>query len=228
MKSRYLILFLASCLALFLIIGCDNPATTNNPTQSDENSDTTEKSGTLSLYLSGNSQNLMRKPEEATSAVVTFDRFQVHYTAVDGGEAGWIDLDPPASSIDVLNIGVMQPLVEGEGIPEGAYNVLRFYATNATVTTESGTYEAEVISGKIQINASFNISSDDTTSIELSCSAKVISTGNPDDPSYIVKININVKGVDDPDDDDDEDEEEEEEEEDEEEEEENEEEDEEE
>jgi hypothetical protein len=154
----------------------------------------------LDLYMTSDSgatlsSNLKAGTEDVTKIEVILNGLEVHQTSA-AAESGWIMLTTPSGSFDLMAIESVENLISSTEITAGTYNQIRFYVNTARVTTDSGTYNAEVPSTKINVAVQFEVKSGDVTEVVLSWDpdASLNKTGsNP--PVYKLQPVIHVKRV---------------------------------
>jgi hypothetical protein len=114
--------------------------------------------------------NTKKKDDDDPSVVgvtITFDKFYVHRTSA-GEESGWNPIELSETTIDVMDIDSMNALITGGDIPEGQYNILRFYITGAVISTDDGElHTAAISSNKLDINLHFEAGGGDEVEIFL-------------------------------------------------------------
>lgn len=229
------ILLIALVILFFVTLNnCNSGTELQDELQAIENGENNgpESTGRLKLTLSSNSGNgsslsgiLANNKEDILNLFITINGLEVHKTS--GSDAGWHSLPIADGTYDLMaldNTG-WGALISSSEITPGVYNQLRFMVTSAEVTTESGTYDVEIPSGKIKINLAFTISEDMVIEITMTIDPKnsLKVTGNEKNPKYKLNPNFKISNVteecdedcDDDDDDDDEEEDEDDEEEDE-------------
>ena len=154
----------------------------------------------LDLYMTSDSgatlsSRLSAGNEDVTKIDVTLTSLEVHQTSA-GQDSGWVTLTTPSGSFDLMAIESVENLISSTEITAGSYNQIRFYVNTATVTTGTGTYNAEVPSGKINVSVPFEVVSSDVTEVVLTWDpdASLNKTGsNP--PVYKLQPVIHVKRV---------------------------------
>ncbi len=150
----------------------------------------------LDLYLTSETNATMFKAdfetENVTGITVTMGGFEVHQTSA-AQDSGWVVLTPPSDPVDIMQIENIERLLSNSEITEGDYNQIRFLVQQATVTTDSGTYTADVPSEKIKIATQFTVASGDNTEVVLSIDpeASLKKNGN----TYKLDPVIHVKRV---------------------------------
>jgi hypothetical protein len=149
---------------------------------------TSDSGATLSSHLSAGN-------EDVTKIDVTLTGLEVHQTSA-GENSGWVTLSTPSGSIDLMAIESVENLICTTEITAGSYNQIRFYVNTAMVTTNSGTYIAEVPSGKINVAVQFEVTTGDVTEVVLSWDpdASLNKTGN-NPPVYKLQPVIHVKRI---------------------------------
>ena len=112
----------------------------------------------------------------------------------------------------LFEAGNLESLINNANIPAGEYNILRFYVTSAVISTDDGeTHEAQMTSGRVQINLHFTVGSNGDVDIVLEIDVnKSVTVGGGPNPFYklrpVIHVrNLNVDNGDDDDDDDDDD-----------------------
>lgn len=154
----------------------------------------------LDLYMTSDSgatlsSNLTAGNENVTKIEVTLTGLEVHQTSA-AAESGWVSLTVPSGSFDLMAIESVENLISSTEITAGSYNQIRFYVSTARVTTDSGTYTAEVPSSKISVAVQFEVQSGDVTEVVLTWDpdASLNQTGqNP--PTFKLQPVIHVKRV---------------------------------
>ncbi len=166
----------------------------------------TEQSGTLTFFIDastvdgsslfGRSDSNGNK-EDILSLVVTVDNLEVHRTG--DSDAGWIELAISGESFDLIELDTVAwaDLISSTSIKAGDYNKIRIEVSEADVTTDTGTYVAEIPSGKIKINIPFKVNDDGTTEITISIDPEksLIITGSKKNPKYILTPVLKVSSV---------------------------------
>jgi hypothetical protein len=182
MKKRDFLLFLVAA-GIFALTGCSD-------------------SMGLDMYLTSESNTVALErgiaptTETVTALNVTLTGWEVHQSSA-GTDSGWITLTTPTGAVDLMQIKNIEELLSSSEISEGNYNQIRFYVETCQVTTESGTYDAEVPSTKISIATQFEVASGDMTEVVLSIDpeASLNITGNN---KYKIQPVIHVKRVQNP------------------------------
>jgi len=151
------------------------------------------------LYFTSSAVNAVKfgndKPEDVTSLVVTLQGLEVHKSSA-GQDSGWVSLTPPSGSVDLMSIQGVEDLISSTEITEGSYNQIRFLVSTATVTTESGTYDATVPSTKIHVAVQFDVVSGESTEVVLEWDPdSSLNVTGSDPPKYTLNPVIHVKRV---------------------------------
>ena len=159
-------------------------------TQSDINS------GTLNFFMTASgasgsaiiSKSEIALKEDIRSLIVTIAELEVH--RIGDGDAGWKVLPLSGGSFDLIELdrSMWADLLSSTNPEKGEYSKIRLNLSAAIVTTDSGTYDAEVPGDKIRINLPFSVHEDGTTEVTISIDpeSSLKSTGNKDNPKYFL------------------------------------------
>ncbi|MEN8223017.1 MAG: DUF4382 domain-containing protein [Acidobacteriota bacterium] len=202
--KRNIILF--SIIALFFItlINC-NPGTELREELAAINNgnNNSNATGKIKLVLgSGNngslSSILTSTKEDILNLFITISALEVHKTS--GSDAGWHSLPIEEGSYDLMALDntAWAELISLSEITPGNYNKLRFNVTDAEVTTESGTYTADIPSGQIKIGLSFVISEDMIVEISMTIDPEKslkVKTFKNKDPKYTLNPVFKISGI---------------------------------
>jgi hypothetical protein len=198
--KRNMVVFFVIIGLVFLANGCkENNELDFNDRVGVEEEIVTLQGGTFSFSIrpSGSNASLDKqgKPEDVLALVITIDQVEVH--KLEGSDSGWYTIDIEASTLDVMEPGVIEQVIASSEIPAGEYNQLRFQIDSAQVTTESGEYEAEVPSGKLKINVPFTIFEDGATEVTITIDprASLVVAGPPSNPKYLLRPVIHVTDI---------------------------------
>ena len=96
-----------------------------------------------------------------------------------------------------LDNASLEEIIASTEIESGNYNKIRFAVISATVTTESGIYEAEIPSKVIKISVPFVVYEDGHTEItvEINPKASLNISGSKNNPKYILRPVLKVTDV---------------------------------
>lgn len=199
------ILFIVLVALFFITLNnCNAGTELQDELQAIENGENNnaELSGRLKLTLSSKSGSslsgiLANKKEDIINLFITINNLKVHKTS--GSDAGWHSLPIEEGIYDLMaldNTG-WSGLISSSEITPGIYNQLKFLVSSAEVTTESGTYNVDIPSGKIKINLAFTISEDMVTEITMTIDPKnsLKITGNEKNPKYKLNPNFKISNV---------------------------------
>lgn len=205
-------------LTLVVFTACDDLFSPFSPSPKDNNNDDNGGTGRATMSIKIGAKGLggsavataADRPERAEiiGLTIDFDQFFVHKTS-DGENSGWNDLEVDAGTIDLFEEGNLESIINNAGIPSGEYNKLRFYVVGATISTDDGeTHEAQMTSGKVDVNLHFTVGSGGSVDVILEIDVnKSVTVGGGPNPFYKLRPVIHVRNlnVDDGDDDDDDD-----------------------
>lgn len=153
-------------------------------------------SGTLNFFISSaaisGTTNILYSEagtkEEIRSLIVFITELEVHRTG--DSDAGWKVLPLSGEDFDLIELDILMwaDLLSSTDPEKGEYNKIRLNVSSAIVTTDKGTFEAEVPGNKIKINVPFSVHEDGTTEINIAIDpvASLKSTGNKNNPKYFL------------------------------------------
>lgn len=184
-------------ITMFLTINCNTGTELSNSGVAGSEITTSEiSSGTLNFFISSavisGTTNILYSEagtkEEIRSLVVIISELEVHRTG--DSDAGWKALPLSGESFDLIELDILMwaDLLSSTNPVKGEYNKIRLNVSSAIVTTDKGTFEAEVPGDKIKINISFSVHEDGTTKIDIAIDpvASLKSTGNKNNPKYFL------------------------------------------
>ncbi len=197
MKKKILLIIL--CIMILFFIQCNSGSTENNGQDNLLNS-SQNREGLFSLIFAGTSEKssmATSNKENVLKLEVILSELKVHRTS--DSSAGWIPLQIEESTYDlmVLNTETLSELISLTHIEAGNYNKLRFVISKATVTTESGIYEADIPSGEIKLNVPFIVHEDGKTEITILVNpvASLKKNGNKNNPKYKLSPVLHIGSI---------------------------------
>ena len=199
--KRNIILF-SLIMFLFITLNNCNPGTELKEELSAINNNNLNPTGKIKLVLIGNNSGSLSSMQVATkedilNLFVTIKALEVHKTS--GSDAGWHSLPIEEGLYDLMALDetTWGELISLSEITPGIYNKMRFEVTDAEVTTASGTYNADIPSGKIKINLAFTINEDMLVEITMTIDPKktLKITGNEKNPKYKLNPVFKISGI---------------------------------
>lgn len=112
-----------------------------------------------------------------TGVTIQYASIDVHI-AQSGNQTGWYPVTS-SGSINLANVLNVTKVLGSAKLPPGKYNLIRFNITSATITDSSGSHQATLSNGMLQIaivNGGVQIKSGQTSSVVIDVTSKV--TGN--------------------------------------------------